>query len=133
MHVNPYLFFDGKCEEALEFYKSKAGAKVTALMRFKEAPDQTGMSPDAKDKVMHAEFTVGETKILASDGYCKNAPRFEGFSLTIQCADDGEAAKLYNALGEGGQVTMPLGKTFFASSFGMITDKFGVGWMVIAG
>ncbi len=133
MQVNPYLFFDGKCEEALEFYKSTAGAKVTALMRFKEAPDQTNMNPESKDKVMHAEFTVGETKILASDGYCHGAPKFEGFSLTIQCANDAEAAKLYGALGDGGKVVMPLGKTFFASSFGMITDKFGVGWMVIAG
>lgn len=133
MQVNPYLFFDGKCEEALEFYKSKAGAKVTALMRFKEAPDQTNMNPDSRDKVMHAEFTVGETKILASDGYCHGAPKFEGFSLTIQCANDAEAAKLYGALGDGGKVVMPLDKTFFASSFGMITDKFGVGWMVIAG
>lgn len=133
MHVNPYLFFDGKCEEALDFYKSKAGAQVTALMRFKEAPDQTGMNPESKDKVMHAEFTVGETKILASDGYCHGAPKFEGFSLTIQCANDAEAAKLYGALGEDGKVVMPLGKTFFASSFGMLVDKFGVGWMVIAG
>jgi PhnB protein len=133
MQVNPYLFFDGKCEEALEFYKAKIGAKVGALMRFGEAPDQSQMNPESKNKVMHSEFQVGETKILASDGYCKGAPRFEGFSLTIQCANDAEAAKLYNALGEGGQVTMPLGKTFFATSFGMVTDKFGVGWMVIAG
>ena len=133
MQVNSYLFFDGKCEEALEFYKSKLGAKVTALMRFKEAPDQTNMSPESKDKVMHSEFMVGETKILASDGYCKGAPKFDGFSLTIQCANDAEAEKLYKAVGEGGQVTMPLDKTFFASSFGMVTDKFGVGWMVIAG
>lgn len=131
MQVNPYLFFDGKCEEALEFYKSTAGAKVTALMRYKEAPDQTNMNPDSRDKVMHAEFTVGESKILASDGYCKNAPRFEGFSLTIQCASDAEAKRLFDGLSAGGQVTMPLGPTFFAHAFGMVADKFGVGWMLI--
>jgi PhnB protein len=133
MHVNPYLVFDGKCEEALEFYKNKLGAKVTALMRFNEAPDQSQIKPESKDKVMHSEFTVGETKILASDGYCKGAPKFDGFSLTIQCANDAEAEKVFKAIGDGGQVTMPLAKTFFASSFGMATDKFGVGWMVIAG
>lgn len=133
MQVNAYLIFDGKCDEALEFYKKKLGAEVTALMRFKEAPDQSQIKPESKDKVMHAEFTVGETKVMASDGYCKGAPKFDGFSLVIQCKDDAEAAKQFNALGDGGQVTMPLGKTFFASSFGMVTDKFGVGWMVIAG
>jgi PhnB protein len=133
MQVNPYLFFDGKCEEALDFYKARIGAKVGTLMRFGEAPDQSQMNPDSKNKVMHSEFTVGETKIMASDGHCKGAPRFEGFSLTIQCANDAEAARLYNALSDGGQVTMPLGKTFFASSFGMVTDKYGIGWMVIAG
>lgn len=134
MHVNTYVIFDGKCEEALEFYKSKLGAKVTALMRFKEAPDQSQIKPESKDKVMHSEFEVGETKILASDGYCLGAPKFDGFSLTIQCANDAEAEKMFKALsGDGGQVTMPLSKTFFASSFGMAKDKFGLGWMVIAG
>src|SRR5688572_28085035 len=81
MEVNAYLTFDGKCEEALEFYKSKLGAKVTALMRFKEAPDQSQIKPESKDKVMHSEFQVGETKVMASDGYCTGKPSFSGFSL----------------------------------------------------
>lgn len=132
MQVNAYLMFDGKCEEALEFYKSKLGAQVTALMRFKDAPDQGQISPAAKDKVMHAEMTVGETKVMASDGYCKGAPKFDGFSLVIQCKDDAEAARHFKALGEGGKVTMPLDKTFFASSFGIVSDRFGVSWMLIA-
>lgn len=133
MHVNAYLIFEGKCEQALEFYKSKLGAEVTTLMRFKDAPDQSQVKPESRDKVMHAEFTVGETKILASDGYCKGAPKFDGFSLTIQCGNDAEAERLFKAIGDGGKVTMPLEKTFFASRFGMATDKFGVGWMVISG
>ncbi len=133
MNVNAYLFFDGKCEEALDFYKSKLGAQVTALMRFKEAPDQSQMQPGSLEKVMHSEFNVGDTKVMASDGYCTGAPKFEGFSLVIQCKDDAEAAKHFGSLSQGGQVTMPLAKTFFASSFGMVTDKFGVGWMLIAG
>jgi len=131
MQVQPYLFFDGKCEEALDFYKSKLGAKVTALMRFKEMPDPAAITPGSENKVMHSEFLVGETKIMASDGNCKGKPSFQGFSLTIQCSNDDEAKKLFNALGEGGQVQMPLDKTFFASSFGMVADKYGVGWMVI--
>ncbi len=133
MEVNAYLTFDGKCVEALEFYKSKLGAKVTAIMRFKEAPDQSQIKPESKDKVMHSEFQLGETKVMASDGYCTGKPSFSGFSLVIQCKDDAEAAKHFKALSDGGQVTMPLDKTFFASSFGIVSDKFGVSWMLIAG
>ena len=133
MQVNAYLIFDGKCDEALDFYKKKLGATVNSLMRFREAPDPGAIKHGSEDKVMHSEFSVGETKIMASDGYCKGAPKFDGFSLVIQCKDDAEAAKHFSALSESGQVTMPLGKTFFASSFGMVTDKFGVGWMLIAG
>jgi PhnB protein len=133
MQVNAYLMFDGKCDEALQFYQAKVGAKVTAMMRFKDAPPEAQVSPDSREKVMHSEIQIGETKVMASDGYCKGAPKFDGFSLVIQCKDDTEAAQRYKALSDGGQETMPLAKTFFASSFGILTDKFGVSWMIIAG
>ena len=131
MHVNPYVFFDGKCEEALDSYKSKLGAKVNVLMRYSENPNPAHNPPGSDEKVMHSEFQVGDSKIMASDGLCHGKPSFQGFSLTIQCASDAEAQRLYTALGEGGQVQMPLGPTFFAHSFGMVADKYGIGWMLI--
>ena len=131
MKVQPYVFFDGKCDEALEFYKRALGAKVTALMRWKEAPDKSMITPGQENKVMHSEFQVGETVILASDGRSTGNPSFQGFALTITADNDADAKRIFNALGDGGQVQMPLEKTFFASLFGMVADKFGVGWMVI--
>ena len=133
--VQPYLFFDGKCEEALDFYKGAIGAKVEMLMRFKENPDKpdpSHMPPNSDDKVMHAAFRVGDTQVLASDGQCAGKPSFQGFGLTLNAKDDAEAEKLFAAVGKGGQVQQPLVKTFFASKFGMVTDKFGIMWMVIA-
>ena len=135
MNVQPYLFFDGKCEEALEFYKSAIGAKVDMMMRFSEAPEKPpegAMPAGSEKKIMHAAFKVGDTQIMASDGHCAGKPSFQGFGLTLNAANDAEADKLFNAVGEGGQVQQPLTKTFFASRFGMVTDRFGVMWMVIA-
>jgi PhnB protein len=133
MQVRSYLIFNGRTDEALDFYRSKLGAEVTALMRFKEAPD-TGQCPAASlDKVMHSEFRVGETTVMASDGMgpYEGKPKFDGFSLTLMAENDAEAQRLFNALSDGGEVRMPLDKTFFASRFGMVADKFGLGWMVI--
>ena len=133
--VQPYLFFDGKCEEALEFYKSAIGAKVDMMMRFSEAPEKPpegAMPAGSEKKIMHAAFKVGDTQIMASDGHCAGKPSFQGFGLTLNAANDAEADKLFNAVGKGGQVQQPLTKTFFASRFGMVTDRFGVMWMVIA-
>jgi PhnB protein len=135
MQVEPYLFFDGRCEEAIEFYRSKLGAEVTALMRFRDSPEphQPGMiPPGAENKVMHANLRIGNTAVMASDGRCEGQPSFKGFSLSINAANDAEADRLFTALGDGGQVQMPLTKTFFASRFGMVADRFGVSWMVIA-
>jgi PhnB protein len=131
MQVQPYIFFDGRCDEALEFYKKALGAKVDMLMRFKEAPDQAMITPESKDKVMHAAVHIGDSQILMSDGRCNGKPSFQGFSLTINAADTATADQQFKALAEGGQVQMPLGETFFASRFGMLADKFGVGWMII--
>lgn len=134
MQVQPYLFFDGRCEEALEFYRTALGAEVTMLMRFKDSPEPPapGMCPPGSDdKVMHASFQIGETMLMASDGRAQGKPVFQGFSLSLAVPDDAEALRLFTALSDGGQVQMPLAKTFYASSFGMVADRFGVSWMVI--
>ena len=131
MQIQPYLFFDGRCEEAVEFYKKAVGAKVDMLMRFKQAPDQSMISPGSADKVMHGGIKIGESTVLVSDGRNTGKPNFQGFSLTIYAKDEAEADKLFGALGEGGEVRMPMDKTFFARRFGMLADKFGVGWMII--
>jgi PhnB protein len=135
MQVQPYLFFDGRCEEAIEFYRSALGAEVTMLMRFKENPDpvEPGMvPPGAEHKVMHASFRIGDTTVLASDGRCLGRPSFQGFSLSLTVPDAVEAERLFAALADGGQVQMPLAKSFFSSRFGMVADRFGVGWMIVA-
>ncbi len=131
MQVQPYLFFDGRCDEALDFYKRAVGAEVTMLMRFKDAPEPSLCNPGSENKVMHAQLRIGDTVVLASDGRCENKPKFEGFALTVSAKSESEADTVFAALGGGGQVTMPLAKTFFAQRFGMLSDKFGVHWMVI--
>jgi PhnB protein len=131
MQVQPYLFFDGRADEALEFYKKAIGATPKMLMRFKDSPDQSMITPGNADKVMHAAVDIGDTTVLMSDGHCTGNTNFQGFSLAISATNEAEADKVFGALGEGGQVTMPLAKTFFSPRFGMLTDKFGVGWMVI--
>jgi PhnB protein len=134
MQVQPYLFFDGRCEEAIEFYRKTIGAQVGMLMRWKDSPEpcpEGAIPPGSENKVMHASLQIGDTTVMASDGRCTGAPTFQGFSLSLDAASDDEAKRLFDALSDGGQVQMPLGKTFFASSFGMVADKFGVPWMVI--
>lgn len=131
MQVQPYLFFDGRAEEALEFYRSKLGAKVEMLMRFKESPEPMPGGAPPGDKVMHACLRIGDTAVMASDGNCAGRPSFQGFSLSLNARDAAEAKRLFDALGEGGQVQMPLGKTFFSPAFGMLADRFGVSWMVV--
>jgi PhnB protein len=131
MQVKTYLFLDGRCEEAIEFYKKTLGAKVEMLMRFKESPDQTMCAPGSGDKVLHSCIRIGDTAVMASDGHNNGNPEFKGFSLSLNAKDKAEADRLFNALADGGQVTMPLTKTFFSPSFGMLADKFGVGWMIM--
>lgn len=138
MQVQPYLFFDGRCEEAIEFYKKAIGAKVEMLMHFKDAPqpgpdDQGCAGPmPPGDKVMHAALKIGDGMLMASDGNAAGRPEFKGFGLSLDARDDAEATRLFNALSEGGAVQQPLIETFFASRFGMVADKFGVVWMIVA-
>jgi len=131
MQVQPYLFFDGRCDEALEFYKKAAGASVGTLMRWRDSPDPQMRPAGNPDKVMHSQFNIGDATLFASDGRNTGQSKFEGFALTIVVKTEAEAEKLFAALGDGGSVTMPLGKTFFSPRFGMLTDKFGVGWMIL--
>jgi len=134
MQVQPYLFFDGRCEEAVEFYRGALGAEVTMLMRFKDSPEppQPGMvPPGSENKVMHASFRIGDSTIMASDGRAQGQPSFQGFSLSIAVPNEAETDRLFAALADGGQVHVPLAKTFFSPRFGMVADRFGVSWMVL--
>jgi PhnB protein len=128
--VQPYLFFDGRCEEAVEYYRKTLGAEVEMLTRFKDSPDPSMCAPGAGDKVMHASFRIGETTVLASDGQCTGRPSFQGFSLSLTVPGAAEADQLFTSLAEGGQVQMPLASTFFSPRFGMVADRFGVSWMI---
>ena len=133
MKVEPYLMFEGRTEEALQFYQQKLGAKVEAIIRFKENPEPKYNPPNSGEKVMHSLFRIGDTPVMASDGNCQGKPNFQGFALTLNAASAAEAKQRFEALAEGGQVQMPLNETFFAESFGMVADRFGVSWMVMAG
>ena len=133
MRVETYLFFNGHCEEAIEFYKKILGAEVTMLVRFKDSPEppQPGMVPSgSENKIMHASFRIGDTMLMASDGHCTGQTNFQGFSESLTVANEAEADRKFASLAEGGQVQMPLTKTFWSPRFGMVTDRFGVGWMV---
>jgi PhnB protein len=134
MPLEPYLFFEGRCEEALDFYKRALGANVTMLMRYSESPTQPPpgkLPPGSDQKVMHAVIRVGDSSLMASDGLCSGKPDFGGFSLSLTAAGEAEARRAFDALADGGQVQMPLSKTFYSPCFGMLTDRFGVCWMVI--
>ena len=132
MQVHHYLNFDGRTEEALAFYAQAVGAKTGMLMRMKDAPEQTDAMKAHGDKIMHSDFTVGSTLLMASDGYCTGkSAEFKGITLSLVADSEAEAHKLFAALGEGGKVTMPLSATFFSPAFGMLEDKFGVPWMVL--
>ncbi len=130
MIVQPYLNFDGRCEEALNFYKQALGAEIEMLLRMSEGPKDFDIRPEQANQVMHACFRVGESTILASDCYGNGQPKFQGFSLSITLQSGEEATRIFNALSDGGKVDQPLGETFFASHFGAVTDRFGVSWLV---
>jgi PhnB protein len=134
MQVQPYLFFEGRAEEAIEFYRKALGAEVSTLMRFKESPEppQPGMvPPGSENKVMHSSVRIGDTTVMMSDGHCGGRANFQGFALSLDARDAAEAERWFIALTDGGHVRMPLTNTFFSPKFGMVEDRFGVLWMVI--
>ena len=131
--IQPYLFFNGSCEQAVEFYRKALGAEVEMMMRFKESPEPPppGMVPPGfENKIMHTSFRVGGTTLMASDGCTNEKANFQGFSLSLSLANEAEADRVFAALADGGQVRMPLTKTFWSPRFGMVQDRFGVGWMI---
>ena len=128
--IRPYLFFNGRCEEALNFYKNGIGAEILMVSRFKEAPDPAACQGANPENVMHSEFKVGESIIMASDGRGQAPLKFEGFGLSLTPADIKEGERWFAALSEGGKVVMPMSKTFYSPAFGMVEDRFGVSWMV---
>ena len=131
MKVQAYVTFGGRCEEALEFYKKAVGAEVKNLLRWKDSPDAAMQPPPGyEEKVMNASFRIGDSELMADDGMGAKGVEFKGMTLVLTVADDAEAKRVFTALGEDGSVQMPLAKTFWTSSFGMLTDKFGVPWMV---
>ena len=134
--LEPYLFFGGRCEEALNFYRDALGAKIEAIMRYREAPEQPPpgtLAPNWDNKVMHSRMNIAGTGVMASDGMGPGETGLRGASLALSLDSDAAVERAFNALAQGGQVQMPLGKTFFASRFGMVADKFGVPWMLISG
>lgn len=131
--IEPYLFFNGRCEQAVEFYRKALGAKVEMMMRFKESPEPPPpgtVPPGFEDKIMHASFRIGKTTVMASDGCTTEKTSFHGFSLSLSVPTENEADRVFAALSDGGQVRMPLGKTFWSPRFGMVEDRFGIGWMI---
>lgn len=130
MKLQPYLFFDGRCEEAIDFYQRTVGAKANMLMRWKDAPDKSMCAPGNDNKVMHAQVQIGESEVMMSDGRATGQPNFQGFSLSLSVPTEADADRVFSALADGGEIRMPLDKTFFSPRFGMLADKFGVGWMV---
>jgi PhnB protein len=134
MLVQPYLNFNGRCDEALEFYRRALGAEVVTLMRFKDSPDpqmRAMAKSGTENKIIHASFRVGDTELMCSDGQCHESKKFDGISLSISVPDVATAEKLFTALADGGQVQMPVTKTFFSPGFGMVTDRFEVSWMLV--
>ena len=128
--VQSYLFFNGNCEQAVEFYKKALGAVVKLSLRYKDSPEKGNIPPGSENKIMHTSFNVGDTLIMASDACMGDPVKFDGFSLALSVATEAEAERAFKALSDGGQVKMPLTKTFWSPKFGMLTDKFGIGWMV---
>ncbi len=131
MKIEPYLFFEGRCDEAIEFYRDALGAEVTALLRYKDNPDRDSSRPGTEDKIMHANLRIGETTVMVSDGLCSGLPNFQGFSLTLALASEAQASRMFQALAEGGKIRMPLAQTFYSPLFGMVVDRFGVQWMIL--
>jgi PhnB protein len=131
MRVEPYLFFEGRCDEAIAFYRDALGAELLMLMRYREGPNPEQCAPHSLDGVMHAALRIGDSVLMLSDGFVNGMPRFEGFAVSLTVDDDTRAGKCFDALARGGTIKAPLESTFFSTSFGMVADRFGVTWMIM--
>jgi PhnB protein len=133
MELHPYLNFDGRCEEAIGFYTRAVGAEVKFLMRYSDSPEPCApgmIPPGAEKKIMHATFRIGDTEVMASDCHCAGKVKYDGISLALNVPTEAVASRVFAALSDGGTVQMPLSKTFFSPSFGVLTDRFGISWMI---
>jgi PhnB protein len=130
MQIEPYLFFEGRAAEAIEFYRTALSAEVLFVMKNKDSPDQSHVLPNTQEKILHATIRIGATTVMVSDGHCTDQPKFDGFSLSLAADNEGQASNLFVSLAEGGEIQLPLQKTFWSPCFGMVKDKFGVLWMV---
>jgi PhnB protein len=130
MHLNPYLLFNGDCNEALKFYEEKLGGKIEAKMTFAGSPAAEQMPPEWGDKVLHAAIVLGDTTVFASDAPPGHYEQPKGISVSISLNDKAKGEQIFNALAENGTTTMPFQQTFWASGFGMCVDRFGIPWMV---
>ncbi len=133
MSITPYLFYEGRAEEAIGFYAKALGATTAMLMRNSDSPDPPPpgmMPPGSEHKIMHAEIRIGDLPLMLSDGHCAGAAKFAGFGVSLPARDAAEAGRFFAGLSDGGEVRMPLGPTFFSPAFGMVQDRFGVLWMV---
>ena len=133
MKIDPYLMFDGSCEDAFKFYESVLAGKIEMMMTYGEAPEECPSAPEVRDKIMHASLLVGDQRLMGSDSPPQYREKAQGFAVSINVEEAGEAERIFNALAEGGSVTMPIGETFWAIRFGMLVDRFGTPWMVNCG
>ena len=130
MQVNPYLFYNGNCEEALKYYQKVLDARIEAMLPYEGGPAEMPIPADYKKKIMHAQVTIDGEVLMASDAPPGHFQQPQGFSVSLQVEDPADAERRFKALAEGGTVNMPFGKTFFSKGFGMCVDKFGIPWMV---
>jgi len=130
MKLNTYLHFAGNCEEAIHFYEKVLGAPCTMLLRFGETPEAATLPPEMHDKITHARFLVGQEMLMASDAPPDRSKSPNGFSLHLELKTPEEAERIFHALSENAQITMPMGETYWAHRFGMLRDKFGMPWLI---
>jgi PhnB protein len=128
--LNPYLFYSGNCEAAFKYYEKVLGGKIEMMFRVEEAPPEMPRQPGWEKKIMHAQMSIDGHVLMASDASPEHFHKPQGFSVSLNVKDPAEAERKFNALCEGGSITMPFGKTFFSKGFGMGIDQFGIPWMV---
>jgi PhnB protein len=130
MQLNPYLTFNGQCEEAFRFYEKVLGGKIEAMMPHEGSPMEQHVPPKWRSKIMHARLRLGDEVLMGSDAPPDRYQPMQGFSVTLGIQDPAEAERVFHALSERGTVQMPIEKTFWALRFGMLVDQFGTPWMI---
>jgi len=131
MQINAYLSFDGQCEAAFQLYEQVFGGKIEGVFRYEGTPIEGQVPPEWRQKIMHITLGVGQSQIMGADAQPgQSSGPAKRFCMSINLKDTEEAKRIFNGLAEGGQIQMPLAPTFWAAQFGMLTDRFGIPWMV---